>query len=95
MPWCIGWKLEVEPGYKNWLNPDGAGKGGVGILLASKYARLVTMSGSPMNKRVVWIKLDGIEGGNLGIACVYAPNIPSHRNELWQEMAEHLPKAGS
>lgn len=92
MPWSKGWVLEAKPSYKNWLNPSGAGKGGVGILLASKYARLVTTSSSLMNNRVIWIKLEGIEGGNLGLACVYAPNILSQRNDLWLEMATSLPK---
>lgn len=92
MPWSTGWILEVEPGHKNWLNPDGAGKRGVGILLSSKYSRLVTPLGSLMNNRVVWTKMDGIEGGSLGIACVCAPNILSHGKGLWQEMADHLPK---
>lgn len=67
-------------------------KGGVGILLASKYARLVTSSRSIMSNRIVCIKMEGIEGSNIGIACVCAPNIPSQRNILWQEMAETLPK---
>lgn len=92
MPWSTGWILEVEPGYKNWLNPDGAGKGGVGILLAAKYARLVIALGTLMHNRVMWIKLEGFEGCNLGIACVYAPNIPSQRNAFWLDMADCLPK---
>lgn len=92
MSWCNGWVLEAEPGYRNWLNPSGVGKGGVGILLVSKYVRLVKASGSLMNNRVIWIKLEGVEGGNLGIACVYAPNIASQRNALWLEMATSLPK---
>lgn len=45
-----------------------------------------------MNNRVVWITMEGIEGANLGIACIYAPNIPSHRSLLWQEMVDLFPK---
>lgn len=44
MPWSTGWVLETKPGYKNWFNPNGAGKKGVGILLASKCAKLATES---------------------------------------------------
>lgn len=63
MPWSIGWILEVEPCYKSWLNPNGAGKGGVGIFLDTKYARLVTSSGAIMNNRVVWKKNRGTRRG--------------------------------
>ena len=44
------------------------------------------------DNRVVWIKLEGIEGGNIGFACVYAPNIPTERRHLWHIMVESLPK---
>lgn len=77
MPWSIGWIAKAKRGYKSWLNSNGAGKGGVGILLASNYARMVIASGTLMNNMVLWIKLEGIEGSNLGIECVYTPNIPS------------------
>lgn len=85
LPWCKGWLLEAKPGYKNWLNPNGASKRGVGILLAAKYARLITATSSIMQNRVIWLKVEGIEGGNLGIACIYAPNVSSQRNALWLE----------
>ena len=70
MPWSTTWVLEVEPCYKSWLNPEWAEKGGVDILLASKYHGLVTSPRPIMNDRFVWIKMEGIEGGNLGIACI-------------------------
>lgn len=92
MPWRQGWLLDAEAGYKSWLNPNGVGKGGVGTILATKYARLVIAAGSLMQNKVLWINLEGIDGGNLGIACVYAPNIPSQRDALWLDMVEHLPK---
>ena len=92
IPGCASWILEAAPGEKSWLNPDAAGKGGVGILIAHKYARLVKDHGALYDNRVVWIKLEGIEGGNIGIACVYAPNIPTERRHLWHIMVDSLPK---
>ena len=79
MPGYASWVLEAAPGEKTWLNPNAAGKGGVSILLNSKYATLVTGHGALYDNRVVWIKMGGIEGGNIGVACVYAPNIPTDR----------------
>jgi exonuclease III len=92
MPGCVSWILEAAPGERSWINPNAAGKGGVGILLSHKYAKLVTEHGSLYENRVVWVKLDGIEGGSLGLACIYAPNIPTDRRHLWHIMVESLPK---
>jgi hypothetical protein len=92
MPGCASWVLEAAPGERSWLNPNAAGKGGVRILLANKYARLVTATGSLYEDRVVWIKLEGVEGGNVGLACVYAPNIPTERRHLWHILVDSLPK---
>ena len=46
MPGCASWILEAAPGERSWINPNAAGKGGVGILLAHKYARFVTEHGA-------------------------------------------------
>lgn len=51
------WVLEASPGERSWLNPNAAGKGGVGILLAKKYARLVTAHGSLYDNIIIWIRL--------------------------------------
>ena len=79
MPGCASWILEAAPGEKSWLNPNAAGKGRVGILLSNKYAKLVTAIGALYDNRVVWIKLEGVEGRNIGLACIYVPNIPTDR----------------
>jgi hypothetical protein len=92
MPGCASWVLEAAPGERSWLNPNAAGKRCVGILLANKYARLVTATGSLYDDRVVWIKLEGVEGGNVGLACVYAPNIPTERRHLWHILVDSIPK---
>ena len=92
MPGYACWALEAAPGEKSWINPNAAGKGGVGIFLANKYARLVTDHGTLYDNRLVWIKLEGIEGGKIGLACIYAPNIPTERRHLWHLMSDSLPK---
>ena len=92
MPEYASWILEAALGERSWLNPNAAGKGGVGIILAQKYAKLVMTHGALYDNRVVWIKMEGIEGGNIGIACVYAPNIPTERRHLWHIMVDSLPK---
>lgn len=89
---CASWILEAASKEKSWINPNTAGKGGVGIMIANKYAKLVTMHGALYENIVVWIKLEGLKGGNLGIACVYAPNIPTDRRHLWHLMVDNLPK---
>ena len=88
----VRWILEAAPWERSWLNPNVAEKGGVGILLAHKYARLVTEHEALYDNRVVWIKLEGIEGGNIRIACIYAPNIPTERRHLWHIMVDFFPK---
>lgn len=60
--------------------------------VAHKYASLVTTFGSLFEDSVVWIKMEGIEVGNLGIACVYAPNILTNRMHLWHLITNNLPK---
>lgn len=47
--------------------------------------------GALYDDKVPWIKLEGI-GGNIGIACIYAPNIPTDRQHLWHIMVDALPK---
>ena len=57
MAGCANWILEASPNERKWINPNAASKGGVGIVLSHKYARLVTKDGGLYEDRVVWIKL--------------------------------------
>ena len=75
IPICASWKLEAAPGEKSWINPNAVSIRGVGILLAQKYARLVIDYGALYDNRVVWIKLEGVARGYIGIVCIYAPII--------------------
>ena len=61
------------------------------IILAHKYAKLVTAHGALYDNRVIWIKFEGIEGRNIGLAYMYAPNIPTERRHLWHIMVNFLP----
>ena len=61
MSGCASWILKATPGEKNWINPDAAEKEGVGVLLANKYAMLVTATRSLYKDRVLWIKMEGVK----------------------------------
>ena len=82
MPGYTSWILEAAPRERSWLNPSAAGKGGVGILITNKFAKLVTANGSLYDNKVVWVKLEGVEGGNIRLACIYASNILTDRRHL-------------
>ena len=86
------WILEAASGKGSWANPDAAEKRRVEILLAHKYVRFVTAHDSFYNNRGVWIKLEDIEGGSIGLACIYAPNTPTKRRHLWHIMMKSLPR---
>ena len=92
MPGYTSWILEAAPGEQSWINPSAAGKGGVGILITNKLAKLVTANESLYDNRVVWVKMEGVEGENIGLACIYAPNIPTDRRHLWYMLMDALPK---
>ena len=68
MPGGANWILEADPGERSWFNPNAAGKAGVDILLAHKYASFVTDHGALHRNKGMWIKMEGIEGGNIGIS---------------------------
>lgn len=60
--------------------------------MAHKYAKLLTDHDALYEDRVVWNKLEGIEGGNISITYIYAPNILTGRRHLWHIMVDALPK---
>ena len=53
MPGCDSWIFEASPRERSWLNSNATCKKGVGILLAHKYARLVTEHGALYDDKVV------------------------------------------
>jgi hypothetical protein len=66
---------------------NGAGCGGLAILLASKWANTVASSGSCYNGRALWVILKDIPGGELGILNIYGPNDQNDMKLLWQEIS--------
>ena len=36
--------------------------------------------------------MEGVEGKNVGLACVYSPNIPTDRRYLWHILVDALHK---
>lgn len=89
---CASWVLEASPRKCSWLNPNAASIGGLGILLNQKYAKLVTEHRALYDNKVVWIKMEGVEGKKIRIACVYVPNIPSERRYLWHVITIRKPR---
>lgn len=59
---CSSWILEEAPRKRSWLNPNATCKIRVGVIFSSKNAKLPTMHGSFYENRIVWVKLEGIEG---------------------------------
>ena len=62
------------------------------MFLSSKYARLETKPRSLYEYIVLWINLQSVEGGNIGVAFVCTPNIPTERRQIWHLMTDSLPK---
>ncbi|KAL3699302.1 hypothetical protein R1sor_017324 [Riccia sorocarpa] len=71
-------------------NPQvSAGKGGVALALSARLVGLMTQEGSIEN-RVVWVHLDGLKCGPIGIMAVYAPNTTAERTQLWKEITRKV-----
>ena len=71
-------------------DPNAAGKVGVDILIAHEYVSFVTDHEALHGNKCVWIKMEGIEGRNIGIAWIYAPDILTDRRRLWHIMLDSL-----
>lgn len=84
------WASEATPGYATANLANGAGKGGVGILIPHSLTHLVTESGQVSN-RLLWIRLSGLPGGDICLANIYASNHPRERSELLEQMVLTLP----
>ena len=57
--------LDAESGYTH--NPDGARRGGVGIMVSPYLKYMVVSSGAICNNKALWITLKGTPVGKLGI----------------------------
>ena len=63
MPGGASWILEATPGKRSWLNPNVAWKRGVDIIIAHKYAKLVTAHGALYDNRVIGLNSKELKGG--------------------------------
>lgn len=89
------WILEAIWGEINWLNPNTNGKGGVGVILTSKYTtRLISAHGALYDNWAIWVRIEGIEGGNIGLVCVNVPKFPIEWQHLWHIMTNSLFRRG-
>lgn len=70
------------------MNVNGAKIGGVDIFLVSKS---VIKHGALYSIRVVRMKTKMLEGDNLGIVCIYTPNIFIDKRHLWHILTRSLP----
>ncbi len=57
-----------------------------------KLVVAVGENGTLMKNRVQWVILKGLQGGDFGVANIYAPNTPKKRCFLWAEMIQKLPR---
>jgi hypothetical protein len=71
-------------------NIDGAGRGGVGILVSPYIKHMVASSGSLGDNKSIWVTFTGTPVGKLGILNVYTPNCSRERGRLWESLASTL-----
>lgn len=80
---------QALPGYN--LNGSSSGKGGVVSLIASKWASLISSTGTILGGRALWFIMSRLPGGDLGFLNIYAPvDTPSHKI-LWESISRELP----
>lgn len=63
-----------------------AGRGGVCALIMDRLVVVVGENGILMENRVWWVILKRQLGGDVGVANIYAPNIPKEWCFLWAKM---------
>lgn len=86
------WILEAASKKHSWFNPSAASKGGLNILIVNEYPKLVITIGTLYDSRLVCIKLDGVEGKNIGFAYIYALYISTSRRHSWCIFMDAPPK---
>lgn len=84
------WFIEMADGYVH--KKDKARRGGVCTLIAERLVIIVGENGILMENRMQWVILKRLLGGDLGVANIYAPNIPKEWCFLWAKMIQKLPR---
>lgn len=88
----LGGDNYAVPAYGHETDEPGAGSGGISTWIAPSIKHMVESSGQDRSGRALWVRLSGIPGGDVSILNVYAPNSPSERRILWDELASILPR---
>jgi hypothetical protein len=83
--WCGATYLVVEASlaYNHAALDDGAGSGGLSLLVAPRLSHLIHSLGMVLQNQAQWMALRGYLGGDLGILNVYAPHILQEHIHLW------------
>jgi hypothetical protein len=68
-------------------SPNGAGCGGVCILVSPYLKHMIVSSRSVRDNQAMWVTLSGTSVGKIGILNVYAPNISKAQGRLWDNLA--------
>lgn len=78
---------ETSLGYNHQDGQEGAGKGGVCMLISPKLTPFIHSKGTIGVNLDQWVRFHNIPDGDIAIANIYAPHASSlARIQLWQEM---------
>lgn len=89
---ATSFSLEASVGYGHDPFDQGAGCGGVITLVHPRWKRKIGASGSLLDNRVHWFVIQGLPGGDIGFANIYALNDSRTRCLLWEALARDLPR---
>jgi exonuclease III len=74
---------EASIAYNHSQEEEGAGRGGVCMLINPRIQHLIHSRGSVGVNLAQWVRFTGLPEGDVAILNVYAPNNPSERIDLW------------
>lgn len=90
-PLASFFSIDALPAYGHDVDEPGAGSGGICIWISPSIKHMVVSNGQDRSGRALWVRLSGLPGGDIAILNIYAPNSPSERRVLWDELAATLP----
>ena len=84
--------VEASQGYNNGVLDPGSGYGGITILLAHRWSRMVAETSTMLNNRAQYIVIRRLPSGDINFINVYAPNNSLDCIQLWKELMMVLPQ---
>jgi hypothetical protein len=87
-PEAACYMLDADPGYTS--NPNGAGRGGVCILVSPYLKHMIASNGFVRDNKAMWVTFSRTHVRKLGILNVYGPNYSYKRVRLWENLASIL-----